>query len=125
MSKNNRTCLTCGEKYSYCHTCNKKDPAWKAEFHSETCKDIFDICVRYNMKLMDKAAAKDALLLCDLSNKDNFVDCVKHDLEVIFAEDHPKAKRGKKTEAKPIEEVIVEQVAIEPEIHEVVNKTEE
>lgn len=87
MAKKNRVCLTCKEKYSYCPNCNRKDPAWMAEFHSESCKDIFDICTRYNMQMLTKAEAQKALKSCDLSNKENFADFVQRDLENIFAED--------------------------------------
>jgi hypothetical protein len=27
-------------------------PAWMSEFHSESCKNIFDTCTRFNMKLI-------------------------------------------------------------------------
>jgi hypothetical protein len=91
-----------------------------SEFHSESCKNIFDICTRFNMQLMSKTEAQDALNSCDLTNKANFKSYVQRDLEVIFAEE-PK-KRGKRIEIKPIDEAIVEPVAIEPESHEVVKQ---
>ena len=126
MGKRKRECLTCGTKYEYCGTCNKKDPAWMAEFHQYNCKSIFDICTRYNMQLMSKSEAKFALSACDLSNKDGFKDFIKRDLANIFAEE-PKVKRAKRVEVKPVDEAIVEvePQAIEEIIHEVVNKTEE
>jgi hypothetical protein len=62
-------------------------PAWMADFHSENCKNIFDICTRFNMQLMSKTEAQDALNACDLSNKESFKSYVQRDLEVIFAED--------------------------------------
>lgn len=65
-----------------------------AEFHSEDCKSIFDICTRFNMQIMDKDEAQAALKECDLSNKANFKDFVQRDLAVIFA-DEPKTKRAK------------------------------
>jgi hypothetical protein len=73
--------------------------------------------------MITKREAQDELKSCDLSNKENFKSYVQHDLEVIFAEE-PK-KRGKRIEIKPIDEVIVEPVAIEPESHEVVEKENE
>lgn len=133
MSKK-RECYLCGAKYHYCPTCSndKLKPAWMAEFHSESCKNIFDICTRFNLKRLTKAEAQDALKECDLSNKEKFKDYVQRDLENIFAAE-PKAKRGKRVEIKPVDdaivelvdEAIVEPMAIEPESHEVVNKTEE
>jgi len=46
------------------------------------------------MKLMDKAEAKKALSVCDLSNKSKFKDYVKKDIANIFAED-PKPAAAK------------------------------
>ena len=113
MSRRNRECYLCGDKYAYCSNCNKKDPAWMAEFHTENCKNIFDICTRFNMQLLTKDEAKAALEQCDLVNKANFKSYVQRDLENIFAEDAP--KRGKRSQLPVIDEAIP---------HEVVNKTE-
>lgn len=89
MGRRNRECYLCGEDYLYCPTCSqdKMKPAWMSEFHSEDCKNIFDICTRYNMGMMSKTEAQEALIACDLSNKENFKSYVQRDLEVIFAED--------------------------------------
>ena len=89
MGRRNRECYLCGQDYLYCPTCSqdKMKPAYMSEFHSENCKNIFDICTRFNMQLMSKTEAQAALNACDLSNKENFKSYVKRDLEVIFAED--------------------------------------
>ena len=89
MGRRNRECYLCGRDYQYCGGCSqdKMKPAWMSEFHSESCKNIFDICTRFNMNLMSKTEAQDALNSCDLSNKENFKAYVQRDLEVIFAED--------------------------------------
>jgi hypothetical protein len=83
-------------------------PAWMSEFHSENCKNIFDICTRFNMQLMSKSEAQDALNTCDLSNKENFKSYVIRDLDVIFAEDEVPA---------PAEDPIV--VTLDAEIKEI------
>jgi hypothetical protein len=88
-------------------------PAWMAEFHSEDCKNIFDICTRFNMDMISKSEAQDVLSSCDLSNKENFKSYVKRDLENIFAEE-PK-KRGKRIEIQPVDDAM----SVE-ESHEVV-----
>ena len=106
MAKKNRECSTCGAKYSYCPNCNRKEPAWMAEFHDENCKNIFQICTSFNVNVMSKHEAKAALEQCDLSNKANFKSIVQRDLENIFKEE-PKAKRVKHT-VEP--EVIVHEV---------------
>lgn len=89
MGRRNRECYLCGRDYQYCPTCSqdKMKPYWMADFHTENCKNIFDICTRFNMNLMSKTEAQDALNSCDLSNKENFKSYVQRDLEVIFAED--------------------------------------
>ena len=89
MGRRSRECYLCGRHYEYCGTCSndRMKPAWMSEFHSESCKNIFDICTRFNMQLMSKSEAQDALNTCDLSNKENFKSYVQRDLEVIFAED--------------------------------------
>lgn len=81
-------------------------PAWMSQFHEENCKNIFEICTRYNMQILTKEEAKAALEACDLSNKENFKDYVQRDLENIFA---PEAKKAVKT----------------AKLHEVIIKTEE
>lgn len=119
MGRRSRSCYLCGTDYQYCPTCSqdRMKPAWMAEFHEENCKNIFDICTRFNMKLMSKLEAQDALNACDLSNKANFKSYVQNDLEAIFASDEDlKIKRNKKVEPVIIDEVI------EVESHEVVTK---
>lgn len=119
MARRQRECYLCGESYKYCGSCSQDrvKPSWMAEFHAENCKNIFDICTRFNMGMMSKPEAQEALNSCDLSNKDNFKSYVQRDLENIFTEE-PK-KRGKRAEAKIIDEVmdIIE-------THEVVKENE-
>ena len=89
MGRRNRECYLCGQEYQYCSTCtqDKMKPAWMSEFHSENCKNIFNICTRFNMKRMSKIDAQDALNACDLSNKTKFKSYVQHDLDIIFEEE--------------------------------------
>ena len=89
MGRRNRECYLCGEDYQYCPTCSqdRMKPAWMEDFHSESCKNIFDICTRFNMGIMSKPEAQEALKSCDLTKRKNFKSYVQHDLEVIFAED--------------------------------------
>ena len=110
MGRRNRECYLCGRDYQYCPTCSqdRMKPAYMSEFHSENCKNIFDICTRFNMNLMSKSEAQDALNACDLTNKENFKSYVIRDLEVIFAADEISA---------PAEEPIV--VTLDAEIKEI------
>lgn len=111
MGRRNRSCYLCGESYQYCPTCSqdRTKPAWMAEFHSENCKNIFDICTRFNMKMFTKDEAKKAIEKCDLSNKLNFRPSVQNTLSNILKVDEillesPKPKRGKRIEIKPVDE---------------------
>ena len=108
MAKRDRKCYLCGEAYKYCPTCSddRMKPAFMAEFHSENCKNIFEICTRFNMNNMSKSEAKAALEQCDLSNKANFKSFVQRDLENIYKEE-PAPKRSKKAEIPVIEHEVV------------------
>lgn len=96
MAVRDRNCYLCGERYKYCRTCSqdRMKPAWMDLFHSESCKNIFDICTRFNMNVITKSEAQAELSACDLSNRENFTSYVQHDLENIFAEDkNPKKEK--------------------------------
>lgn len=107
MARRDRKCYLCGTSYKYCPTCSqdRMKPAWMSEFHSEDCKNIFEICTKFNMKLMSKEEAQEAILACDISNKDNFKQYVQRDLDNIFAEDEKPAIKVAKPAAK-IHEVV-------------------
>ena len=135
MGRRNRECYLCGYKYSYCPTCfqDRTKPSWMVEFHSENCKDIFDICTRFNMKLLTKSEAKEAIEKCDLSNKLSFRPSVQNTLSNLLKVDDvplesPK-KRGKRAEAKIVDEAMgIEPVVVKSVIeqsHEVVKKENE
>lgn len=96
MARRDRNCYLCGEHYKYCPTCSqdRTKPSWMAEFHSESCKNIFDICTRFNMDMMSKTEAQKALNKCDLSNKANFKSYVQCDLENIFKVDESIAEEA-------------------------------
>lgn len=126
MARKSRECYLCGTDYKYCGSCSndRMKPAWMSEFHSENCKNIFDICTRFNMQLMSKTEAQDALKFCDITNKENFKSYVQRDLENIFnvamvpaQAEEPKFKRGKRIEVNPVDEFA-------DIVHEVVYKKE-
>lgn len=89
MARKKRECYLCGEVYKYCGTCSqdRMKPSWMELFHNESCRNIFNICTRFNMQLMSKEEAQEALKSCDLSNKANFKSYVQCDLENIYAKD--------------------------------------
>lgn len=89
MGRRNRECYLCETKYQYCPTCSqdRMKPSWMSEFHSENCKDIFDICTRFNMQLLTKDEAKAAIEKCDLTNKLNFRPSVQNTLSKLLKVD--------------------------------------
>lgn len=122
MAKKNKVCLTCGTNYTYCSNCNKKDPTWMAEFHSEECKIIFDTCTRYNMQLISKEEARMILEKYDLSNKENFKPYIQRDLKNIFTKDEIEEKKNI-PENVPSETAPIFRNKPKNKPYEVVNKT--
>lgn len=112
-----RECYLCGTTYKYCPNCasGKTMPSWMMEFHSEECKNIFDICTRFNMGELSKADAKSELAKYDLSNKEKFKPYVQRDLEKILAEEPKRERRSKMT--------LIDKV-LNTEAHEVVTEND-
>ena len=128
MASKNRKCICCQEKYEYCPTCSRKDalePSWKAEFCSETCKDLWLTLTKFGMGMLSASDAKSVILSLDLKPMNNYVECVKRDYTKVMVEEK-KSRRIKKPE--PIIEVLVEpieQSVINIAEHEVVKKENE
>lgn len=129
MATNNRKCTCCSKHYSYCPSCSGSDrlaPSWKAEFCSETCKDLWLTCTRYNMQRLTKQEAQDVIKSLPLKPVNEYAQCVQRDLGVILKEES-KPKRGKRILTQPIDEFadieqpleVAEPTATEP-AHEVV-----
>lgn len=87
MIKNNKKCITCGNEYYYCSSCNTKDPMWKNLWDTENCKNIFETVSDYAQKSMSEETAKEKLMACDLSNKDSFKESIQKYLNEIFKDD--------------------------------------
>lgn len=132
----NRKCLSCATNYSYCPNCAGADrvaPAWKAEFCSEECKDLWFTATKFNMNMISKDEAKDIISSLNLKPIDNYVSCVQRDYNKIMTEEKKTRKNQKKiaplVEVEPIVEIeqpaVAEQVVTEPESHEVVLKENE
>lgn len=75
MAQRKRICYMCGKKYEYCPTCVEflGMPKFMTTFHDENCRNVFQICTDYNMKLITKEEAKEKLSKCDLAQKDKFL----------------------------------------------------
>ena len=136
MGRRQRECYLCGSKYQYCPTCSqdRTKPSWMSEFHSENCKDIFDICTRFNMQMLTKDEATSAIEKCDLSNKLNFRKSVQNTLYNLLKVDDIVLEENNfvvELDAK-IQEIHEDKVIVETKIkgskknavHEVVIKEE-
>ena len=86
MVKNNKTCILCGKKYSYCSRCYEFDhlPRWMECYCSENCKNIFNTLCSYNMDHITKEEAKLRLEKCDLSHKHNFFHTTQESIDSIM-----------------------------------------
>ena len=121
MARQNRTCIACQTKYSYCPSCSRADalkPVWFSEFCSESCKELWITLTKYNMSILSKEEARAIILNLDLKPIVNYVDCVKRDYAKVTTEDK-KPKRGSRIKIKPVDDVM-----IIDESHEVVIEKE-
>lgn len=86
VTKNNKQCVCCGQRYTYCSNCRDFDhlPAWMAIFHDVNCKEIFNTIASYNNKHITKEQAKDTLDKCDLSNKDMLKQSLQDKINEIY-----------------------------------------
>lgn len=117
-----RKCILCGKEYKYCPSCPKdaKKESWYAIFDNENCKNISKALTDYNLNMISKIEARNALLACDLSI--NLNDHYRNEINVIIE----RPKRGKRVEIKPIDDVIdVEQEIVDQVIESVVEKSHE
>lgn len=127
MPSNNRTCLCCSKKYSYCPSCLGADrlaPSWKSEFCSETCKDLWLTCTRFNMGTLTRQQAQDIIKSLYIKPLSEYVACIQKDIKTI-QEEKPKLKRGKRTQIQPIDDFAgIDPNSVE-ESHEVVKQENE
>ena len=93
MSKK-RVCLTCGKEYEYCNNCNdtNKYPTWMAEFHDETCKEIFNAVSAYNMQLVSKEDVKAVVKKYNVTDFGIFKKSIKDKLTEIVGDNKPKSE---------------------------------
>ena len=112
--RKNRQCICCSTEYSYCPDCNGVDrlkESWYSEFCSSDCKDLWLTATKFNMQLLSKNEAMEIISGLNIKDMADYVDCVKRDLEVIFAEDKPlvQAEEHKKRGKKPEEHAVVKE----------------
>ena len=124
----NRKCLSCSTSYSYCPNCAGADrfaPTWKAEFCSESCKDLWLTATKYNMHLLSKDEAKSIISSLELKPIDNYVECVKRDYATIMTEEKKSRKAKRIAPVIEMDPVIEEAVEAEQIIEQPLNTVTE
>ena len=87
--KNNRTCIVCGKKYSYCNTCSEdrnKEP-WHSIYCSDNCKNIFYTASDYYTEAFTQEELKARFDACDLSYKNNFHKSIVEAINAVYNTD--------------------------------------
>lgn len=113
----NRQCLSCKKSFSYCPDCSRADrlaPAWKSQFCSEDCMNLWMTLTRYNMGEHSKSEAKEIISKLNLKPIDAYVGCVRRDYDKVMAEEK-KSRKIKKSEPvveEPMADTIVEPVVM-------------
>lgn len=86
--KNNRTCIICGKKYTYCPVCNSGDtnkPTWYFIFDGQNCHDIYEVCTQYRDGEIDAKVAYEKISKLDISNIKDFYEATRIQIEEIIA----------------------------------------
>ena len=111
MANLNKTCVICGNKYSYCPVCSKDadKPSWMRLFDESNCNEIYAICTGFRDNVISENEAKERLEKCDLSRLKNFNKGTQDMIAKIKGGSHKKAET--KTEVKS--DVKSEEVKIE------------
>lgn len=98
---NNRICLACGKAYEYCSSCSGSlnTPVWKNIFHTENCKNVFEIVSDYAQNVITKETAKTKLQKCDLSQSNTFIDKIGKIIDEIKTAEKTPTPPSEKTAA--------------------------
>lgn len=99
--QNNRTCVICGKKYSYCPNCgaDANKPTWYFVFCGENCKDIYNICTDWRDGIITKEEASEKISKLDISNISDFADATKKQIEELTRiENNTTNSKGNNTE---------------------------
>lgn len=126
MSKKpNRECKVCGEHYYFCPNCSGSPATekYRTMFCSKNCRDVFQTCVRYNMKHITKDEAKFDLSQLDLSKRAQFSEQLKADIDEIMKIDAPQIEIQQDIPVVDLDEAFVEAVSITPVLESPVKKS--
>ncbi len=84
--KENRKCIVCSKKYSYCPSCeeDKNKEPWHVLYCSDNCKTIFETASDFLEKAISKEAAKEKFDKCDLTNKIDFHHKISDAIDMVY-----------------------------------------
>lgn len=87
MKKNNRTCIVCGEKYTYCPTCSEysKLKPWHSIYHNENCKELYTTASDYLANTITKEEASDKFNKCDLSYRSKLHKVIANTINEVLS----------------------------------------
>lgn len=87
MKKDNKICLCCGIRYTYCPSCSefKSKPRWMTMFHNENCKELFDTTTSYNAGSISAEEARDRFDKCDLSYMETLKPAIIDAIDAVSA----------------------------------------
>lgn len=92
MATNNKTCILCQKKYTYCGSCRShaiSEPSWRNAWDTENCKNIFEILATYINGNVSAVDAKKQLIEFDLKDKDSYSPKMKKAADEIMAAEIP------------------------------------
>jgi predicted transcriptional regulator len=120
MKVNNKKCIVCGVRYTFCTSCSEfdKEPRWRAIYHDANCKKIFETATDYLAGQLTKEQAKESFDQCDLSNKDNFNATIIKAIDKVYeVEKTTKSMTRRKKQAikEVVDPVDVVDETIEPD----------
>lgn len=86
MDSKLRTCVCCGEKYSFCPRCpqDADKPLYYFSFCSNNCHDIYEITSRFENGQITANEAKNKLDKLDLSKLNSYGESYKSSIDKIF-----------------------------------------
>lgn len=86
MRTNNKTCIVCGEVYTYCPNCAQFAhlPKWKNIFHNENCKKLFETVSDFKQNEITIDEAKEKIKDVDLSYIDKVKKSISEGVDIIM-----------------------------------------
>lgn len=104
MARGQRTCVTCGTKYSYCPQCaeDQNKPTWMFAWHDLECKNVWDIICKYKNGHVPKEETIKQLN-GTITNNIKFTADIEDDIKNICFEEN----KAQETTKEPIEIPVV------------------